>query len=142
MAVAAPPRGNESVLLVEPDPESRALAAFMLARLGYRVTEARSGVEAVRLHDAQSAAFDLLLAEAVMPRVTGHDVAAVLRARWPGLPVLLLADGRHESVARRAAAQSGAGVLCRPFTMASLAARVRETLDAGHGRASAATRQA
>jgi hypothetical protein len=67
-------------------------------------------------------------------------VAEALRARWPGLRVVLLADDRYERGARRAAAQSGIGFLCRPFTMASLAARVREALDARQGQAAAARR--
>jgi DNA-binding response OmpR family regulator len=131
-------RGNEAVLLVAPDAETRELVAFMLGRLGYRVTAARSGLEAVRVHDDHGATFDLLLAEAVMPRVNGHDLAGLLRERRPEIRVLLLADARHERLSRRMATSSGVGFLCRPFTMASLAARVRETLDAGRGSAMAA----
>jgi two-component system cell cycle sensor histidine kinase/response regulator CckA len=132
------PRGNEAVLLVAPDPETRALMAFMLGRLGYRVTTARSGLEAVRIHDEQGAAFELLLAEAAMPRVNGHDLAGLLRERRPDVRVLLLADARHERPSRRMAASSGVEFLYRPFTMAALAAGVRETLDAGRRTAMAA----
>lgn len=131
-------RGSESVLLVAPDAETRALVTFMLARLGYRVTAARSGMEAVKIHDEDGAAFDLLVAEAVMPRVNGHDLAGLMRERKPGVRVLLLADTQYERVSRRLAARTGIGFLCRPFTMASLAARVRKTLDAGRGTALAA----
>jgi two-component system cell cycle sensor histidine kinase/response regulator CckA len=126
--IAAAPRGNESVLLVEPDPETRVLAAFMLRRLGYRVTEARSGADAIGIKD-EANDFDLLLVEAVMPRLNGHDVAAELRARRPSLQVLLMADTAQARVARRPAARNGIGILSRPFTMASLAAGVRQALD-------------
>jgi len=129
MATPEVPRGNESVLLVEPDAETRALAAFMLGRLGYRVTEARNSAEAVRIHDEQDRGFDLLLVESVMPRMNGHDLAEMFRARRPGLRVLLLGDSKYERLTRRAASRKGSGFLCRPFTMASLAARVRESLD-------------
>ncbi len=132
------PRGNEAVLLVAPDAETRALMAFMLGRLGYRVTTARSGLEAIRIHDELGATVDLLLAEAVMPRVNGHDLAGLLRERRPDVRVLLLAEARHEALSRRMASSCGAGFLCRPFTMAMLAARVRETLDAVRGTALAA----
>jgi DNA-binding response OmpR family regulator len=132
------PLGNEAVLLVAPDAETRALIAFMLGRLGYCVTTARSGPEAVRVHDEQGASFDLLLAEAVMPRMNGQDLAALLRERRPDVRVLLLAEARYERLSRQMATSSGAGFLRRPFTMASLAARVRETLDGGRGTAFAA----
>lgn len=125
------PRGKESVLLVEPDAETRVLASFMLTRLGYSVTEARNGVEAFQLHDVADKPFDLLLAAAVMPRVNGYDLAELLRVRWPELRVLLLADAEYERAERRTAARNGMAFLCRPFTMASLAARVRECLDNG-----------
>jgi CheY-like chemotaxis protein len=129
MLVAAP-RGTESVLLVEPDPETRVLAAFMLRRLGYRVTEARNGADAIGMLD-EADDFDLLLVEAVMPRLNGQGVAAQLRARRPNLRVLLLADPAYARLARRPAARNGFGMLSRPFTMASLAAGVREALDNG-----------
>jgi DNA-binding response OmpR family regulator len=131
MTQSTVPRGSESVLLVEPDAETRVLAAFMLGRLGYRVTEARNGAEAMKLHDHPDVAWDLLLTEAVMPRMNGHDLADVLRGRRPGLRVLFLADRDYERLARRAAALKGVEFLCRPFTMASLASRVRACLDNG-----------
>jgi two-component system, cell cycle sensor histidine kinase and response regulator CckA len=119
------------VLLVEPDAETRALAAFMLRRLGYRVAEAHNAPEALRVYDEQDGAFQLLLAEAIMPRVNGHDLTEMLRSRCPGLRVLLVADTDYERLARRAAARKRIGFLCRPFTMATLAVRVRESLDEG-----------
>jgi DNA-binding response OmpR family regulator len=112
-----------------PDPETRVLVGFMLRRLGYRVVEARSGAEAIRLRDEADETFDLLLAEAVMPRMNGHDLAGELRARDRGLRVLLLAEPSYARSARRTAAQQGLGFLCRPFTIGTLAAAVREELD-------------
>ena len=50
------PRGSETILLVEPDPETRALAAFMLSRLGYPLLEARTAVDAVKLSSEQTVA--------------------------------------------------------------------------------------
>jgi two-component system, cell cycle sensor histidine kinase and response regulator CckA len=124
-----PSREHESVLLVEPDAETRALAAFMLSRLGYRVTETRNAAEAIRLCDEQGVAFDLLLAEAVMARLNGRDLAQLLRERQPALRTLFLADPDYERLARREAARKGIRFLCRPFTMATLSAGVREALN-------------
>jgi CheY-like chemotaxis protein len=100
----------------------------MLRRLGYRVAEARTGIDAIRLHEEEGG-FDLLLAEVSMPRMNGRDLAEQLRTRRPDLRVLLLADSAYVRLARRTMAQKGFGWLCRPFTMASLAAGVREALD-------------
>jgi CheY-like chemotaxis protein len=121
--------GTESVLLAMPDPETRVLVGFMLRRLGYRVIEARSGAEAIRLRDEGTENFDLLLADALMPRMNGHDLAEALRARNQGLRVLLLAEPSYARSARRTAAQRELRFLCRPFTIVTLGAAVREELD-------------
>jgi CheY-like chemotaxis protein len=122
---------KETVLLAMPDPETRVLVGFMLRRLGYRVVEARSGAEAIRLRDEGHEVFDLLLADAVMPRMNGHDLAEALRAGNQGLRVLLLAEPSYARSARRTAAQQELRFLCRPFTIGILAAAVREELDRG-----------
>lgn len=131
---ATAPGGNETVLLVEPEPETRTLAVFMLGRLGYRVLEARNAFDAIKVYDEYGAPIDLLLTEAVMSRINGHDLADMLCRRNPELKLLFLADSDYERLARRAAARKRLRFLCRPFTMGDLAAKVREALDATGGR--------
>lgn len=116
----------ESILLVEPDPQTRVLAAFMLERLGYEVTQTRSGAEAL----AAGGPFDLLLSEAVMSRLNGLDLADMLRAAQPSLRALFLADAEYERIARKAPGKRGLRFLRRPFTMSTLAAAVRDALGA------------
>jgi two-component system, cell cycle sensor histidine kinase and response regulator CckA len=133
MAISLPqplPRGDETILLVEPEPETRKLAAFMLAKQGYHVIEARSASDAVRIFEERDARVDLLLTEAVMTRVNGHDLARTLEVRSPGLKTLFLADCDYERLTRKVAELRGVFFLVRPFTMAILAAKVRERLDA------------
>ncbi len=129
------PRGTETILLVEPDPETRTLAAFMLTRLGYSVLEAHNAMEALKIYDERASGVDLLLAEAVMPRVNGHELAKLLGARDPAMRTLFLADEEYERMSRRVAAQKSVLFLVRPFTMRALAARVRKALDARGGQA-------
>jgi DNA-binding NtrC family response regulator len=123
------PRGTETVLLVQPEPESRTLAAFMLARLGYTVLEAHNAMEAVKIHDERGGGIDLLLAELRMPRVGGQELAEVLEARATTLRVLFMADADYTRLARRMAALKHLAFLPRPFTMRVLAEQVREALD-------------
>jgi two-component system cell cycle sensor histidine kinase/response regulator CckA len=123
------PRGNEVVLLVEPEPETRKLAAFMLTKQGYRIIEARNAMEAVKLYDEEHGCVDLLLTEAAMSRVNGHELAEMLTERHPELRVLFLADSQYERLTRRIAADKGLTFLQRPFTMRLLAGKVRQVLD-------------
>jgi two-component system cell cycle sensor histidine kinase/response regulator CckA len=124
------PRGDEVILLVEPDPEARTLAVFMLSKQGYHVIEARNAMEAMKLYDEHGPGIDLLFTEALMSRVNGHDLAQMLQGRDPELRVLYLADADYEKMIRRLAAQKGISFLPRPFTMGMLAAKVRQVLDA------------
>jgi two-component system cell cycle sensor histidine kinase/response regulator CckA len=123
------PRGTETVLLVQPEPESRTLASFMLTRLGYTVLEAHNAMEALKIHDERGGGVDLLLAELRMPRVSGQELAEVLEPRSATMRVLFMADTDYTRLARRMTAQKHLAFLPRPFTMRVLADRVREALD-------------
>ena len=126
------------ILLVSPDTETRALAAFMLCRLGYLVFEARHAPEAQCVYEECRGAIDLLLTEALMSRVNGHALADSLRARNAALRVLFLSDASYERMARRVAAQKRLPFLVRPFTLAQLAKKVREALEGPGSRIQAA----
>jgi two-component system, cell cycle sensor histidine kinase and response regulator CckA len=130
------PRGSETILLVEPEPETRKLAAFMLGKQGYRILEARNATEAVRLYDEFGPAVDLLFTEARAPKVDGHELAQVFTARHPGLRVLYLSD-RQERIVQRETGRN-LSFMMRPFTMQILAGKVREVLDAPQARVLAA----
>ena len=134
-ASTATPRGSETVLMVEPDPETRNLAVFMLSRLGYRVFEARNAMEAVKLCSDDAPQIDLLFTETLMSRVNGHELAEMLTRDHPRLRVLFLSDAGYERLARNVAHQRGLHFLRRPFTMRMLAGKVREVLDAPQARA-------
>src|SRR5690349_15277072 len=71
------PRGSETILLVDADPETRKLAAFMLQKRGYKVLEARSSADALQTPESQ---IDLLLTEIHLSRTRGPDLAAKLSA--------------------------------------------------------------
>jgi two-component system, cell cycle sensor histidine kinase and response regulator CckA len=133
----APPRGTETILLVEPEPETRKLALFMLSKLGYAVLEAHNAEEALALWEEQGRDIRLLVTEAPMSRINGHELAHILTGKDPLLRVLYLSDATYERLARRAAGEKGLVFLQRPFTMASLSAKVRHVLDTPAARAHA-----
>jgi two-component system, cell cycle sensor histidine kinase and response regulator CckA len=128
-ASTATPRGTETILMVQPDPETRALAVFMLSRLGYRVLEARNAMEAVKVYAEWPEEIDLLFTETLMSRVNGHELAQMLTRDHPELRVLFLADVGYQRLTRDVAQRKGLHFLRRPFTMRLLAAKVREVLD-------------
>jgi two-component system, cell cycle sensor histidine kinase and response regulator CckA len=82
---AAPGR----VLVVDDDDSVREFVTRALKEAGYEITSAGSGPEAIRLAD-ESAGFDMLLTDMMMPRMSGADLAGLLRQQRPGLKVLYL----------------------------------------------------
>lgn len=124
--------------MVEPDPETRVLAVFMLSRLGYRVLEARTAMDALKVFAAERGDIDLLFTETLMSKVNGHELAQMLTRECPDLRVLFLSDAGYERLTRTLAQQRGLHFLRRPFTMRVLAGKVREALDVPAARAAAA----
>ncbi len=122
--------GQETILLVEDEAPVRCLTRDYLQRLGYRVVEAASGVEALFLWEQQAASIDLLLTDMVMPNgISGRDLACRLRARQPELAVLCISGytatkgGSFEDIVE------GAGFLHKPFSLQTLSRAVRDCLD-------------
>lgn len=128
-ATCPTPRGSETILIVEPDPETRALAVFMLSRLGYRVLEARTAMDALKIFATEGGSVDLLFTETLMSKVNGHELAQMLNQKRPELRVLFLSDAGYERLTRSVAQKRGLHFLRRPFTMRVLAEKVREVLD-------------
>ena len=120
------PRGSETILLVDADPETRKLAAFMLQKRGYKVLEARSSADALQTPESH---IDHLLTEIHLSRTSGPDLAAKLSAIHPGLRVLYMSSGDYNRVARPLEIDRERGFLQKPFTMGTLASKVRRVLD-------------
>jgi CheY-like chemotaxis protein len=76
---AAPGSFAAHVLLVEDNPENRALATQMLEHLGCTVDAASDGQEALDKLDAQP--FDLVFMDCHMPRMNGYDATRAVRTR-------------------------------------------------------------
>jgi signal transduction histidine kinase/DNA-binding response OmpR family regulator len=109
------PAAFGDALLVDDEDLVRASAREMLVDLGYRVVEAPSGEEALRLIDGGWRP-DVLITDHVMPGMTGAVLAAAARERLPELPVLIISG--------YAEAQSAAAAftrLAKPFRQAELA---------------------
>lgn len=122
--------GNEVILVVEDDAAVRSTVRHALERVGYSVYEASNGAEALHVTQLFNAMPDLLLADLVMPEVSGHELVESL-ARQGQLPKVLLMSGYTDGeVGRRTSPSKTYPFIKKPFTLRELAAKVRETLDA------------
>ncbi len=84
------PTAGRRVLVVEDEPSVRSLAARILRAAGYDVTEADNGRTALLMIDDAERPFDVILTDAIMPRMTGHELARNLAARGSTTPVVVM----------------------------------------------------
>jgi DNA-binding response OmpR family regulator len=120
----AAPRGSETILLVDADPETRKLAAFMLGKQGYTIFEARNRAEALAELDRSGSSIELLLVDV---KGRGWELAEEVRQNQPRLRVLFLCG--DSGLGARIVIEQGFPFLRKPFTMAEIAGKVRSALD-------------
>ncbi len=125
-----PQRGTETILVAEDEPSVRTLVRDELRKLGYRVIEAKNGVEACLLATQRAGSFQLLLTDVVMPDMGGRELAQHLSVIKPDLRTLFM-SGYMDDVGIMAGQEEGtSSFLQKPFTPEVLARAVRDLLDA------------
>ena len=121
-------RGSETVLVVEDEAGVRELACQFLRVKGYDVLEAEGGVEALEVAGRHSGPIHLLLSDMVMPRMSGGELAAKLKAIRPEIRVAFMSGYSEFSRGDLGKEFPDAPVLQKPFSPASLVEIVREAL--------------
>lgn len=109
------------VLIVDDDPDIRAVMHLALAAEGYAVSEAADGGEALQYLDERWPSVVLL--DLNLPRLTGWDVHARMRAEKVGVPVVYMTAGTDACV--QAARHQADGCLPKPFALDDLLRIVR-----------------
>jgi CheY-like chemotaxis protein len=84
-------RRTDTILIVEPDPILRRLERRALSSQ-YRIVQATSGEEAVRIAARHETNLDLLVTQARLPRMDGWELSELLRLDYPGLKVVYLSS--------------------------------------------------
>ena len=124
----SPDFGGETILLVEDNVAVRQAANRILTECGYEVLEARSGPEALELSRRHKKPIHLLLADVVMPGVSGREVAHQLCLERPELKVLYM-SGYEPEFAEAGDSRDPVVFFRKPFTGAALLDKLREVLD-------------
>ena len=126
---AEPPRGSETVLLVEDEELVRDLGVRVLERLGYRVLQAADGHEAVALTRGYGERIDLLLTDVVMPGMHGRELADELAPIHPETKVLFTSGYTDDAIVHHGVLDEGVSFIGKPYSPSALAKKVRDVLD-------------
>ena len=122
-------RGEHTILLAEDEEAVRGMARLALTKHGYTVLAAADGVEALELADAHDGDIDLLLADVVMPRMGGKELADRIVARHPAIRILFMSGYTTDVISKHGVGHPAAQVLQKPFHVDTLVRRVRDALD-------------
>jgi CheY-like chemotaxis protein len=119
---------TETLLIVDDDEEVRKLEAEILRQEGYKVLQAESAAEALRVA-ASTAAIHLLVTDFSMPEVDGLELTRRFRAVHPKTPVLMV-SGSLPLLGARTEDLDRVHLLAKPFAFNELLLKVRKLLDA------------
>jgi len=127
---AALPGGTETILVVEDEPGVRELACAFLKAGGYAVLEASESEEALSVAASCTGPIHLLLADIVMPKLSGTELAKRLQASRGDLGVIFMTGYADISVRNLGSVAIDSILLQKPFSKISLLEKVREVLTA------------
>lgn len=126
----APTATGETVLVVEDNPQLRALSLRRIKLLGYRVLEADSGPSALVVLQGEDE-IDLIFSDVVMPGgMTGYELGRQATQRNPAIKILLTSGYDAEAASAQDTTDSELRVLRKPYKQADLARALREVLAA------------
>jgi PAS domain S-box-containing protein len=125
-----PPRLDRTatVLLVEDEAAVREAARECLETLGLSVIATQNAAEAIQVAHSRNGAIDLLLTDIVMPEMRGNELADRLRQQYPSLRILFMSGYAYDFAIANMPQSDHTGFLQKPFSLATLRARVSELL--------------
>ena len=119
----------KTILVADDAPDVLALACEILAADGYTVLTATNGEEALRLAERHPGPIHALLADVVMPRLNGPQLADRLARSRGSMKVIFMSGYTSEITGAYGLVPSGAPFVGKPFTPEQLLLRVRAALD-------------
>jgi len=125
------PRGTETLLVVEDEPELRQLICRVLRVQGYEVLAAVNGEEGVRTAlENKGSTIRLVISDVIMPCMGGQVMAQWLKSKNPELKILFTSGYTDDAIAHHGVLDPTIAFLSKPYFLSTLVRKVRELLDA------------
>jgi two-component system cell cycle sensor histidine kinase/response regulator CckA len=132
-------RGCETILLVEDEPAVRQSEKEFLLLNGYIVLEASDGEDALHLAANFKGKIDLMITDVVMPHMGGTKLAEQLHTSRPNLKVLFVSGYAEETVLRQGSIDISTSFLQKPFSLKTLARKIRAVIEVNSAARAAAS---
>jgi CheY-like chemotaxis protein len=122
--------GAERILFVDDEEDIVKLETRLLRDLGDGLVSRTSSLAALQVFSADPHAFDLVISDFTMPKMTGGELIGKVRELRPAIPAILI-SGFHDATvyAERSAEVPPMECVKKPFSRAELAQAIRRALD-------------
>jgi len=131
-------QGSETILLAEDDYMLMEVTTNHLETRGYRVLQAHDGADAVEIFKSRGDEVDLVILDAIMPKMTGKQAWEVIRSIRPDVKACFVSGYTSDIISGKIAVDYSIPFLSKPVMPETLLRKVREILDAvttGHDEA-------
>ncbi|MDQ5986377.1 MAG: Sensor histidine kinase RcsC [Syntrophus sp. SKADARSKE-3] len=118
-----------TLLLVDDDAMLRNMAAAMIKRLGFKVVEAKDGVEALKIFEQHRNEIRCVLTDLTMPQMNGWETLTALRKLEPGIPVILASGYDAANVMAGDHPEKPQTFLGKPYKIKELSEAIQRALS-------------
>lgn len=122
-------KGEESILLVEDEPELLNVSEQILKELGYTVLAVSHPDEAIRYAEQYGEKIDLLITDVIMPKMNGRDLATHILELHPHIHCLFMSGYTADIITNQGILDEGIDFLQKPFSVQALADKVRTVIE-------------
>jgi two-component system cell cycle sensor histidine kinase/response regulator CckA len=119
---------SKTILLIEDDAPLREMVERVLEKAGYRVLAAEDGAQAAELIARGKETIDLLLADILLPGLSGPEIARELRAQNPNLKVVFASGSHSDNVLHTIDLIEKPTFLSKPYEASALLNAIRGAL--------------
>ncbi len=120
--------GAGRVLLVEDEDAVRSFAVEALKRQGYEVLQASTGQEALEVMEGSDKPVDLVVSDVIMPEMDGPTMYKTMRQSNPDMKIVFMSGYPDDAFKNSLDPDATFAFLQKPFSLAQLAAKVKEEL--------------
>ncbi|MGV6801562.1 MAG: ATP-binding protein, partial [bacterium] len=120
--------GKGRILIVEDESGVRSIIVKTLQGCGYDITEASDGDEALEMIEDSQEKFDLVLSDIMMPEMDGPTLIQEAGEQLGGAKVIFMSGYAEGAMRDKLDMIEGSAYLQKPFTMKTVAAKVKEAL--------------
>ncbi|MCC5877079.1 MAG: PAS domain S-box protein [Candidatus Sumerlaeia bacterium] len=124
-----PPKGSETIMVVEDERPILALAEAILKKYGYKVITTHDPGTAIELATNHQGDINLLITDVILPNINGRELAQQIRELHPEARVIFMSGYTADVISDRGVIPKGVHFLPKPFRSTVFAAKVREVLD-------------